>query len=272
MFDLIPIILILLSLVIIIVILVRKFPYLANVDTNQIPEEKQAQVKDFLIENRLRQKLTFIYKKIKGFLSPLENLLINVFNNLRSKILILEEKRRQERNVLIKKEPEEVQKRIQILMAEGKELEQSNNLVEAEKKYLEIISLDEKNISAYQVLGNIYFQEKNYEHAKETFNHILKIISPKRKFLSPEETTQAKKVYLDLGLICKILGRNKEALLNFQKAFSLAPDDPKILDSLIGIGVILKDKNLAQRFLNNLKKVNPENEKIGEFERRIKAL
>lgn len=272
MFDLIPIILILLSLSVIIVILTRKFPSLANIDVDQIPEEKQAQIKHLLLEDRLQQKLIFISKKIKSFFRPLRNFLINLFNNLRNKILALEEKHQQKKALLIKQEPEEVNRRIQILIAEGKELEQNDNLAEAEKKYIEIISLDEKNISAYEALGNIYFQKKNYKHAKEIFKYILKIFFSKKKILSSEEIDQAAEAYLDLGLIYKIQGENKKALLNFQKAFQLKPNDPKVLDSLIEISIILKNKTLAQKILENLKKVNPENEKIEELERRIEGL
>ena len=272
MFDLIPIILIFLSLAAIIVILVRKFPSLANIDLGQVPQEKEAQLKHLLIENRFHQKLNFIYKNIKNLFAPLRNLVINFFNNLKQRILVFEKKHQEKKNQLIRENSKEVPKKIEILMAEGKELEESNNLIEAEKKYIEIINLDKENIAGYKALGNIYFQEKNYEHAKETFKHILKIISPKKRFLSPEETAQAVEIYLDLGLIHKTLGKNKEALLKFQKAFFLEPNNPKVLDFLIEISIILKNKNLAKKYLENLKKANPENEKIGEFERRVASL
>jgi Flp pilus assembly protein TadD len=257
---------------VIIVILAKKFPGLANIDVDQIPEERQASAKHLLIENRLRQKLVFIYEKIKVFFKPLENFLVNLFSNLRNKILALEKRHQQKKTFLIKQEPEEAKKRIQMLMAEGKELMQNNNLAEAEKKYIEVISLNEENISAYESLGNIYFQEKNYEHAKETFKHILKMLFSEKKVLSSEETNQATEAYLDLGLIYKTQGEDKEALLNFQKAFQLGPNNPKVLDSLIEMSIILKNKTLAQKILKNFKKVNSENEKIEEFERRIEEI
>lgn len=256
------------SLAIIIVILFRKFPDIVTIDIHQIPKERQIQVKHRLIEDRIERKMILLRDKIRKFFSPLEKFLRDFFIKLKDKILILEEKYRQKSNLLIQKEPEKLQQRIRTLMAEGRELEQNDNLIEAERRYIEIINLDKKNLFAYKTLGKIYLEKKDYEHAKEIFKHILKIISRKRPLL-PEEMDRAAETHLELGSIYKILGKNKKALSNFKKAVDLKPNDPKALDALIEMSIIIKDKRLATQVLKELKEVNPENEKIEEFEKRI---
>lgn len=44
-----------------------------------------------------------------------------------------------------------------------------------EQKYIKIITQDPKNIFAYQKLGRLYLEQKNYDDAKAVFEQILKI-------------------------------------------------------------------------------------------------
>ena len=49
------------------------------------------------------------------------------------------------------------------------------NFADAEKKYVEALTLDDKSYQAYQGLGQLYLLQKDYEHAKETFEFLLKL-------------------------------------------------------------------------------------------------
>jgi len=53
------------------------------------------------------------------------------------------------------------------------------------------------------------------------------------------------------------------------QAVELEPKNPKYLDLLLEIAIILRDKNLAQRGYNELRAVNPENNKLDEFRVRV---
>ncbi|MCX6743398.1 MAG: hypothetical protein NT116_04145 [Candidatus Parcubacteria bacterium] len=60
--------------------------------------------------------------------------------------------------------------------------------------------------------------------------------------------------------------------MNLEKALGLEPNNPKYLDLLITISLIIKYKNLAKQSLERLKEANPDNAKIEEFQAQIKEL
>lgn len=129
-----------------------------------------------------------------------------------------------------------------------------------ERKYLEVLSLDPKNIDAYEGLGRLYFKQKDFEHAKEIFEHILRLGTNKLDhFLDLAESWQALEKYREA----------KGVLIN---ALKKEPRNPKVIDRLIEIAILLKDRITAKNYLQQLKDVNPENKKIKEFAERIKIL
>ena len=49
----------------------------------------------------------------------------------------------------------------------------------------------------------------------------------------------------------------------------LEPENPKYIDKLIEISIIVGNKKIAKSGLSQLKKVNPENNKLALFEQKI---
>ena len=54
-----------------------------------------------------------------------------------------------------------------------------------------------------------------------------------------------------------------------KEAVTIESGNPKYLDRLIELSIILKDKNLAETSLSKLKEINPENKKINEYKDKI---
>jgi hypothetical protein len=75
MYNIIPLILILLSLGIMAIIIVRKFPALANLDVDNIPAEKEAKFKEQIISNRLKRSFIKWGSKFIRLVKPLGNYL-----------------------------------------------------------------------------------------------------------------------------------------------------------------------------------------------------
>ncbi len=130
----------------------------------------------------------------------------------------------------------------------------------AEKKLIEAISLDPRNIEAYEILGRLYLLNKDYNQAEETFKFLLK--------LSPENPS----VITALGEVNQKKGDVKQAYNYFKKAAELSPKNPKYLDFLIEACILIGDTHEAQEALDKLVAVNAENNKIKDFEKRIQAL
>ena len=151
--------------------------------------------------------------------------------------------------------------RINELLGEAEELIKRNDYEGGEKKLIEIINLDNKNIEAFKKLGSLYLERKSFNEAKETFKHVLKLTEGKES-----------EIYFGLSLVYKEMGDFINALANTNSALELEPNNPRYLDTLLDISIINKDKVLALGAYKKLKEVNSENQKLSELKKQIDEL
>lgn len=247
----------------VVVMIVKKSKQLSQIDTSTIPEEKHAEVKSSLMEQRLERKFKTVGSYLGNKTKPVFVKMADSAHKLKDKVISLEKhykERAKAKQVPTLEKQEETRQKINKLFTEADELYKAESWPEAEKKYLEIIGLDLKNNEAYEKLGWIYYQLKDYVHAKETLEFVKK--------LNPKDD----QIYFGLGEICMALDKKEEALLNFKEAVKLSPNDPKNLDKLIESAIEMKDKFLANSTFDKLKQVNPENQKLTEFSERLEEL
>jgi hypothetical protein len=57
-----------------------------------------------------------------------------------------------------------------------------------------------------------------------------------------------------------------------KKALKIEPNNPRYLDTMFRISIIIKDKVLAFEAYDRLSKVNPENQKLAEFKAQLAEL
>jgi tetratricopeptide (TPR) repeat protein len=178
------------------------------------------------------------------------------------------------------------------LLDEADELRRAEKHAEAEKKYVEIITLDPRNVSAYVGLGKTYFRAEQWREAEETLRHVVETLDGAherawaflgRTLKMAEKWEQAAaafehavalddtlgKRWVDLGECYEAMGAVDKAVSAFQKAAQIEPHNPRTLDHLIEIGIISGNKRLAKEAFSELQAVNPENQKLGEWMERI---
>jgi tetratricopeptide (TPR) repeat protein len=257
-YDIIPLVIIIISMLGIIFIVARKFPVLAAIDVGAIKSEQEAAKKEKIIASRLERKINGFIKFFSKFFSPVQAVIKNLFRIIYGRARNLENKYKKIEKVV--SAPEEIEQKIKALFFSAEEFLKAGSLNEAEKKYIEIISLDHKNIEAYKKLGEIYLEQKNYDHAEETFQYILKLDANDIETL------------FDLGLLFRERKEFDKALQSFARVVELEPTNPRNLDFLIDISIIVGNKDLAEKALGKLTEVNPDNQKLAEFKERIKNI
>jgi tetratricopeptide (TPR) repeat protein len=183
---------------------------------------------------------------------------------------------------------DDLQQKIEQLFSQAEESKKQDDLDGAEKKYIEIIGFDSKNIRAFKELGELYYERKDYEDAKQTFEHILKLggtsheaAEPSFK-ASPAETKSAvnpeliskqqAQIYADLALVNQALENFVAATASLKKALEIEPNNPRFLDSLLEISIMNKDKVLSLDCYKKLSQVNPDNQKLSDFKAQIDEL
>ncbi len=65
--------------------------------------------------------------------------------------------------------------RIKNLLGEARGFARDLKWADAERRYLEVLSLDKRNVDGFRGLGQIYLKQKLYPQAKETFEFLQKI-------------------------------------------------------------------------------------------------
>lgn len=275
--DIFLILIIVVSLYVLIKILVSKFPILSNIKIEYIHKEKEKRAKSKILEKRFLNNL-------KNFRS--RNLLIKFLNNccqkIGEKIYAVEKKYLNKYNEIVKARPQEVEKRIDLVLQEADRELEKNNFQEAESKFTEVLSLDPRNLVALSNLLKIYLYQKKYSLALKTAKHILQLneqaIKWWGKFRKKDEKIPEKLLnelilsLIDVGSIYQEQGNHEQALKYFTKAIKHNPNNPRLLDFLIENCIILKKKEEADNYLSRIKEINPENQKIAEWEEKIKKL
>jgi len=297
MFNIIAIILIVICLAIIGVIIVKKLPFLANFDIGSIPEEKEADTKTKIMEDRLQRKTKQVMGKLQPVITKSTSTLTDKIKGFYENLKKLEEqykkKTLKKEELSTQKEVDDFEKKIDKTLKEADDYIDEENFEDAEKKFIEIISQEPKNVEAYRGLGNLYFLQKNYEDAKQTFEHLLKLnqtddmayaklgsiaieegdLARAKDIFKQSIDLQGKAVhYFELAEVNHKMEDYKEAINNLEKALELEPKNPKYLDLLITISIIDKKRLKAQKALNQLREINPDNQKIEEFEAEIKEM
>eukprot|EP01084_Bolivina_argentea_P214413 364007_1 len=100
-----------------------------------------------------------------------------------------------------------------------------NNYIYAEKFLKEAYKLFDSDPMIYNELGVVYYQQKQYEKAKDFFNVTIKYISS--DCYNTWETT-----FFNLGHCYRKLKQYKEALVCYNKALNISPNDPMILSAI----------------------------------------
>ena len=165
------------------------------------------------------------------------------------------------------------------LFLEAEELAKNERYEESEKKYIEIIGIEPKNTKAFRSLGKLYFERKDFNEARQTYEHVVKLCEKDYEAGLNQEGPQNIELantlagtYFDIALVNKAMDNYAGALSSCDKALVIEPNNPRYLDTKLEISIIKKDKISALDAFQRLKEVNPENQKLDEFSAKIKEL
>lgn len=278
MFNIIPLLLILISLVIISTIVIKKFPVLANLDIESIQSEREARFKEQIISNRLKRNYFRYYNQMMKFVRPALQAVANFFKWVFHKLLEFRDTYNKDQAVV----EEDSEVTIDRLFLEIEVLQKEENDAELENKLIKVISLDPKNVKAFRMLGEAYFSRKDFNEAKQTWEHALRLTEKELESLeqsrdgseqkgADEEklTRLVSEFYFDLAMVSVKIENIKDATEYIKKALKIEPNSPRYLDMMLEISIIKKDKQLAEKTYQKLEKVNPENNKLVEFRKQI---
>jgi tetratricopeptide (TPR) repeat protein len=265
-----PLALLIISIIVILIIFIRKFPDLVLVDVNSIPEEREKQLKDKLLADRLQRRASgffgrflFVFQAIGGFFSA-------ILRSMKNKIQDWEHRYRFRYKPVMKNS--DMKDKVNVLLEKATQLFDLDKHDESERVFLEVINLDKYNVEAYRGLGRLYYRLKEYQQSKEIFQFALKLCVENKKNLENVNDCDVAQLAYHLGLVCKALDDIRGAINYFKQALEKEENSPKYLDALLEMAIMAENKKLAQETFEKLKEVNPQNTKLEELQAQINDL
>lgn len=125
-----------------------------------------------------------------------------------------------------------------------------------------VVENNPKDYNAVVSLGNIYFDIANEKQDNETFKKARDFYKQALVLKSDDIETQT-----DLGLtyLMENPANEKAAIAEFQKSLKMNPKHEKTLQNLTQAQIGVGDFDSAEKNLNQLKEINPNNEAIAEL-------
>jgi tetratricopeptide (TPR) repeat protein len=177
MLALVSTILLIICLVVIALIIIKKFPALAILDVENIPGKKEAKFKEEIIKKRLERDLAkwgIVFSKVWNVLNKF---ISGSLHNALEKLLSIKETYRKNKKLTLAQRRE----RIKELFRQAQDSLKDDNLEQAESSLIEIISLDQKKLTAFIDLANVYTKGKKWPEARQTLGYALKLIKANRR-------------------------------------------------------------------------------------------
>ncbi|MEK7451714.1 MAG: tetratricopeptide repeat protein, partial [Patescibacteria group bacterium] len=221
MIWIIPFIILILSLTVVVMILVRKMPSLRVISVESIPKERVRLVKEKIILQKMQR---IGHDRFHGFfkvLGMVGKFVSRTGRRLVQKLYSIEQSYQKIKRSASEGQHVYDQETINRLVREAEGLMMKDEMIPAEKIFIDIISHNPKSVDAYEGLGNLYLKNDQTEQARETLQFALRI--------SPNDAS----VLVSLAELEMKLENAKVAVGYLRKAVQKRSKNPKYLDFLI---------------------------------------
>lgn len=295
MIDIIAIIVLVISVLGVAIVIVRKFPTLASIDTvatiGAIAERKHN-----LIEERLRRKVVSFWGKVAERSAPVATATGKVWNAAHKKLVDLEHeyKVRSLPVFLSRRQRNKVDKEITTTLDQARALLEDQEYQAAEEKVMQAVRLEPRSVPAFELLGELYMATKEYGHAKEVYQYLLKLTGDSDAIyehlgeadLAAGHLDEARDelqtavdlnrtvamYHCELAQVYTALEDQAKAFTSIQEAARLEPNNPKVLDQYVEISIVAGKKQFAEDAVARIEAVNPENSKIAPWREQIATI
>lgn len=244
----------------ILVVIIRKVPALRVIDVKTISEERSRELKEKLIMDRFERSARGKWRIVSKAAAAAAQGASKVGRRAVQRLYAIEQYYQKLNRNATEGQFAYPQETIKKLTDEAEQLIHVEEYIPAEKIYIDIISHNPRSVAAYEGLGNMYLSKKEYDQARETFLFALR--------LSPNDAS----VNVSLAELEMELEKPRVALAYLRKAIGKRSKNPKYLDFYIEAALLAGSLKDARTGIQLLKKVNPDNQKIPNFEERFDEL
>ncbi|HLD60595.1 MAG TPA: tetratricopeptide repeat protein [Patescibacteria group bacterium] len=282
---------------VIVYVVARKFPQLARLDVENLPFEKEHRKKREILGKRIATREERLKKGIVGSLSPVRKWWGRFQLQFRIYVGRIERLWHHEERLKKRSHPEKEEvneKKVEQLLGEGKRSLENTQLAEAEALFIAAIKADQHSTEAYRGLADTYLAQGALDEARQTYQFLLHLTPTDDMVMVKladiaelqEKWDEAVFYYQQAAVVNDSLsprfyhlaelllklGQPEVAREAIVQAVELEPKNPKYLDLLIETVILSGDKNAALQAYEELRMVNPDNQKLVSFKERISGM
>lgn len=275
-YDLIPILILLVSAAGVLVIFGRKLSQAKTVDVASIPAERELRLKQRLLASRLRRRLQGLARSIAAVCQPAVAAGLRWLKRGYRRVLDLEA--RSQRPQAIPRPSGDPGMALEAMVSEAERQRSAGEFAAAEDQLIKAIGVNPRHVGAYERLGDLYLETKAYDQAREVYTYLIKLLrrgTSRLAAVQPKESGQIQRLaagYRNLATAYQELGQLAQALQNARKAVAADADNPRMLDFLLKISILVKDRTLADQTWQALQRADPDNAKLNELRGQIDEL
>ncbi len=275
-----------------VVLVVRRWKDIALLDPNSLKEEQERQRREALILRRFERMRSEKVRPLKRLGREIGQVIDRSYQRLQEHVQAME--------ALYKtaKQPFSVTpltgERIKELLTEARALARDLKWSEAERRYLEALTLDPRHADAYRGLGQMYIKQKSYVQAKETFEFLLKMkkaddatyaglaeIVESEGRLDEAAALRVKAVQLsprqphrhaELAEFWLRHEDAKKALGAAEQAVELEPTSARYLELSLEAAILLRDRREAQRLYDRLRLLTQDSSRFRSWKEKIEGI
>ncbi len=155
-------------------LLARRWTDLRLLDPLTIKEEQTRQKREDMIKKRFDRMHAERSQPFRRFFRALSRSASALYNALHERLVAMEEVYGGTKTTLSSLTPT-THERVKVLAGEGRALVRDQKWAEAEKRFLDVLTLDPHCVEAYKGLGGMYLKQKLYQQAQETFQFIVRM-------------------------------------------------------------------------------------------------
>ncbi len=266
----------------------------SGIDVAELPGAAPAQLKRHLLEQRLQRQLQQVGAPAVNLVKDRLNAFYRWAHRSAEQLVALEESYRRRllgrplADVLV------MQRQRQALIAEAEGLAEEEKFAEAEHLYLDMVKLDPTNVEVYEGLGSLYYRQRQYDDARQTFEYLAKLhggaevgysglglVAAERGDLASAADAYKRSVaanprvagnLYNLAKVYEALEDLAAASAQVVAALELEPENPRYLDYGATLAILQRDAPRAVELTDRLAVVNPENQKVAQHRQAIEEL
>lgn len=275
-YDLIPILVLLVSAAGVLVIFGRKLSQAKTVDVASIPAERELRLKQRLLASRLRRRLQGLARWTAAVCQPAVAVCLRWLK--RGYRRVLDWEARNQPPQAEPRPPGDLGLALEAMVGEAERRRLAGEFAAAEDQLIKAIGVNPRHVGAYERLGEVYLETKAYDRAREVYTYLIKLLrrgTSRLAAVQSKESGQTQRLaagYRNLATAYQELGQLAQALQNARKAVAADADNPRMLDFLLKISILVKDRALAEKTWQALHQADPDNAKLDELRTQIDEL